>query len=229
MTDHESPDAGVPDADVVAERLAAVRARIAAAGGDPLATRVVAVTKGFGPGAVEAAVAAGVEDVGENYAAELLDKAAKVATAPQRWHFLGALQRRKVRDLARVVDCWQTIGRIAEGQTVAHHCPGANVLVEVEVAGVAGRPGVSWEDAPALVNGLRGLDLDVRGLMAVGPPGPPEQARPAFRRLAELARALVLPELSMGMSEDLEVAVAEGATMIRVGRALFGPRPSPRR
>ena len=210
----------------VAERLEVVRARITAAGGDAQSVRVVAVTKGFGVDAVEAALAAGLRDVGENYGRELLAKAASVSVPPGCWHVLGAVQRRKVRDLAPVVGCWQTLARPAEGETVARHAPGAAVLVEVDVAGVPGRPGVSWQEAPVLVERLRALGLAVEGLMAVGPPGDPEAARPAFRRLAALARDLGLEELSMGMTDDREVAVGEGATMVRVGRALFGPRPT---
>lgn len=220
-----SPDAVASSAQV-AERLAEVRRRIAAAGADPSAVTVLAVTKGFDVTAVRAAMSVGLVEVGENYAAELLSKAAALAPGEQpRWHFLGAVQRRKVRDLAPVVGCWQALSRLVEGEAIARHAPGASVFVEVDVAGVAGRPGVSWDEAPALVEGLRRLELDVRGLMAVGPAGPPELARPVFRRLAALAGALELAELSMGMTDDLEVAVAEGATMVRIGRALFGPRP----
>ena len=213
-------------AEQVAERLQSVRARIAAGGGDPAQVRVVAVTKWFDADAVEAAVAAGLDDVGENYGQELLAKAAVLTKPPRCWHYLGAVQRRKVRDLAPVVGCWQTLSRAVEGEAIARHAPGAAVLVEVDVAGVPGRPGVSWDEAPALVERLRALGLAVQGLMAVGPPGDPEAARPAFRRLAALGRDLGLSETSMGMTDDLEVAVAEGATMVRVGRALFGPRPT---
>lgn len=220
-------EVAAPTPGLVAERLAEVRRRIVAAGGDPAAVTVLAVTKGFDATAVRAAVVAGLVEVGENYAAELLSKAAALAPGDQpRWHFLGAVQRRKVRDLAPLVGCWQALARLAEGEAIARRAPGASVFVEVDVAGVAGRPGVSWEEAPALVDGLRGLELDVRGLMAVGPQGPAELARPLFRRLAALAGELGLAELSMGMTDDLEVAVAEGATMVRIGRALFGPRPA---
>lgn len=224
------------DAAAVSERLAQVRARIVSAGGDPAAVRIVAVTKGFDVSAVAAARSAGLTDIGENYGAELVDKAAALdlcdssspggPASPVRWHFLGAVQRRKVRDLAPVVDCWQSVWRRSEGEAIAGHRPGATVLVEVDVAGIAERPGVSWGEAPALVDALRGLELDVRGLMAVAPLGAAEAARPSFRQLAQLAEDLGLAEVSMGMTDDLEVAVSEGATMVRVGRALFGPRPS---
>ncbi|MGH9018653.1 MAG: alanine racemase, partial [Acidimicrobiales bacterium] len=136
------------------------------------------------------------------------------------------VQRRRVRDLAPVVGCWQTLARLVEGEEVARRAPGAAVLVEVETTGGPGRNGCPPGDVPGLVRSLRACDLDVRGLMVVAPAGPPAEARSAFRTTAALAAELGLGELSMGMSEDLEVAVEEGATMVRLGRALFGPRPA---
>jgi uncharacterized pyridoxal phosphate-containing UPF0001 family protein len=211
--------------DEVAGRLADVRRRIAAAGGDPRRVEVVAVTKGFGPWAPRAASAAGLQSVGENYAEELLDKAAILADAALEWHYLGAVQRRKVRRLASVVSCWQTVARAEEASAIAAAAPGAPVFVEVDVTGIAGRPGVAPRAAAELVKTVRELGLRVRGLMAVGPAGSPEAARAAFRQLAQMAGDLGLSELSMGMTEDLEIAVSEGSTMVRVGRALFGDRP----
>ena len=209
----------------VTRRLAEVRRRIAVADGDPRRVDVVAVTKGFGPWAARAAVAAGLRSVGENYADELLDKAAALGDVPVEWHFLGAVQRRKVRRLAPVVSCWQTVARPEEGAAIAAASPGVAVFVEVDVTGIAGRPGVAAATAPALVKTLQDLGLVVRGLMGVGPPGSPDRARSAFRLLAQTAGDLGLSELSMGMTDDLEMAVAEGSTMVRVGRALFGDRP----
>ena len=211
------------------EPLARVGERIAAAGGDPDAVAVVAVTKGFGIEAVQAAARAGLVDIGENYAAELAAKAtaARALGLEARWHFLGRVQRNKVRQIASDVSLWQGVDRLAAGGEIARRAPGAAVLVQVDVTGRPGRNGCGWDDAPALADGLRALGLEVRGLMAVGPGGDPESARPGFRRLAALAAALGLPDVSMGMSDDLEVAVAEGATMVRLGTALFGPRPQP--
>lgn len=214
-------------ADEVAARLAAVRARIAAAGGDPERVRVVAVTKGLGVDAVRAAVAAGIADVGENYAGELAAKMAGAGDLPVRWHFLGHVQRNKVRRIAAGVHLWQGLDRVAAGEEIARRRPGAAVLVQVNLTGAPGRNGCAWNDAPGLVEALAELGLEVRGVMGVGPEGDPEAARPLFRRLAGLAAALGLVEVSMGMSADLEVAVQEGATMVRVGSALFGPRPDP--
>jgi pyridoxal phosphate enzyme (YggS family) len=210
----------------VAERLAAVRERIAAAGRPPGEVVVVAVTKGFGTDAVAAASAAGIDDVGENYAQELADKCREMpATDHRRWHFLGCVQRNKVRVIAGAVHLWQGVDRVAAGEEIAKRAPGARVLVQVRIDGREDRNGCDPDDVPALVERLGGMGLDVRGLMAVGPAGPPELARPGFRQVAALADRLGLAERSMGMSEDLDVAVEEGSTMVRVGRGLFGARP----
>lgn len=231
------------DTAAVAERLGEVRERIAATGRRPDEVRVVAVTKGFGVESVDAAAAVGLDDVGENYAQEL---AAKWAQAPapasgaeRRWHFLGRVQRNKVRSIAAAVHLWQGVDRVAAGEEIARRAPGARVLVQVRIddddttssgrssgsRDGAARNGCAPDDVAALVEQLDGLGLDVRGLMAVGPPGPAELARPGFRRVSALADRLGLAERSMGMTADLGVAVEEGSTMVRVGRGLFGARP----
>ncbi len=210
------------------ERLAGIRARIMAASPHPDGVTLVTVTKGFGPEAVRTAMASGLTVVGENYADELVAKAASVADDPgpaPEWHFLGAIQRNKVPRLAPLVSCWQAVSRIEEGRAIAGRRPGARVLVQVDVAGLPGRGGVPPVQVPDLVAALRAEELDVAGLMAVGPPGPPENARPGFREVSRLATELALPVRSMGMTDDLEVALSEGATMVRLGRALFGERP----
>ena len=213
----------------IADRLAAVRARIAAAGRAPGEVAVVAVTKGFGTEAVDAAAAAGIGDVGENYAQELSAKAGAVPTDDRlRWHFLGHVQRNKVKSIAPVVHLWQGVDRVAAGEEIARRAPGARVLVQVRIddgGDGQGRNGCEPHQVPALVERLDALGLDVRGLMAVGPAGPPELARPGFATVRALADRLGLVERSMGMTDDLEVAVEEGSTMVRVGRALFGARP----
>ena len=215
----------------VADRLAEVRERIATAGGSPAGVTVVAVTKGFGPEAVEAAVGAGITDVGESYAQELEEKAKGLlgtSTANQcRWHYLGRVQRNKVRRLAPFVHLWQAVDRMAAGEEIARCTsprPRPPVLVQVNVSDEPNKHGCRFDEAPALVESLTEIGLPVVGLMAVGPTGPPEQARDGFRRLAQLADKLGLPERSMGMTDDLEVAVQEGTTMVRIGRALFGSR-----
>lgn len=210
----------------VRARLDAVRERIVAAGGDPQRITVVAVTKGLGVDAVEAARAAGAVHVGENYAQELVAKAGALLPGPAPvWHFIGGLQTNKVRLLAPHVDLWESVDRRSLGAELAKRVPGARVLVQVNISGEATKSGCPPEETAPLVAELRDLGLDVAGLMGVAAPGDAERARAQFGRLAEQAAVLDLAELSMGMSADLEAAVAEGATIVRVGTALFGPRP----
>jgi hypothetical protein len=216
--------------DGVAERLHSVRLRIERAGGDPAAVRIVAVTKGFGPDAVRTALAAGLHDIGENYANELVAKAAELqedapSPPPVRWHFLGAIQRNKVARLAPLVGVWQSVSRTEEGDRIARFAPGATVFVEIDTTGRSGRNGCAPDDAHALVPRLRDAGLDVRGLMTVAAPGP-EAAAQAFSTVRALADELQLEERSMGMTDDLEAAVRAGTTMVRMGRALFGERPA---
>jgi len=220
----------VMDGSDMAERFARVWQRIERAGGDPERITLVAVTKGFGPDVVAQARALGHVDFGENYTIDLLRKAEAIAhesgsAESVRWHYLGAIQRTTARKLGAVVHLWQGVDGLGAGERIAQAAPGARLLVQVNVSGEPRKQGCTFDAAPGLVAGLRQLGLDVRGLMAVGPAGPPEDARAGFRRLAGLAGDLGLAERSMGMSADLEVAVAEGATMVRLGTALFGPRP----
>lgn len=210
---------GLPD------RLAAVRRQIADRSPHPDRVRLIGVTKGFDETVARAVHEAGVDDLGENYAQELLTKADSVPGA--RWHFLGPVQRNKVAKLAPVVACWHAVDRVVAGEAIADRAPGASVLVQVNVAEVERRPGAAWPEVPGLVARLRSLELDVQGLMAVATAGDPDRARREMRRLSQTAAALGLSELSMGMSGDLEIALEEGATMVRVGRALLGPRPQP--
>jgi PLP dependent protein len=219
------------DAATVRASVEAVRDRIQRAGGDPSRTTLVAVTKGFGADAVAAAAAAGLTEVGENYAQELVAKAEALppeAAAHVRWHFLGPVQRNKVASLAPHVARWHAIDRPAVARAVAERAGPARVMVQVNTTPDARRPGVTVESAPGLVDELAALGLAVDGLMTVAPLGPPEEARAGFRAVARLAGRLGLPELSMGMTDDLEVAIQEGATIIRIGRGLFGPRPGRR-
>ncbi|MEW6476373.1 MAG: YggS family pyridoxal phosphate-dependent enzyme [Actinomycetota bacterium] len=209
----------------VADRLAAVRTRVAEAarraGRLASTVRLVVVTKGVPPPVMQAALDAGATELGENRAQELLAKAPQLRTRPT-WHFIGRLQRNKVAALAPVVDLWQSVDRIELGRAIAGRAPGAAVLAEVNVADDPAKAGVVPDDAPALVDGLRSVGLSVDGLMTI--PAAGRDPRPAFAALAELADRLGLAEVSMGMSDDFEVAVEEGATIVRVGRAIFGSR-----
>ena len=152
--------------------------------------RVVGVTKGFGPEAVRAARQAGLTDLGENYAAELVEKAAADSEdAGVVWHFLGAVQRNKVAQLAPLVGVWESVARAAEGERIARFAPGARVLVQIDTTGLAGRNGCSPAAAGELVARLGDLGLDVRGLMTVAAPGE-GAAEEAFTTLGRLADRL---------------------------------------
>jgi hypothetical protein len=216
----------------LAARVAEVRERIRAAAPDPDRVTLVAVTKGFGAEVVRDALAAGLADIGESYVQELVAKADELAgdpgpagSEPPRWHAIGRLQRNKVRKAAPHVALWHSVDRLALGAAIARVAPGAAVLVQVNVAGEATKGGCEPAEAPALVDRLRDCGLDVRGIMAMAPAGPPEGARPVFDAARELRDRLGLSEASMGMTDDYEVALSEGATIVRVGRGLFGPRP----
>ena len=155
--------------------------------------RVIGVTKSFGPEAVRAAVDAGLTDLGENYAAELVAKAAAVegSLTPAEatgviWHFLGAVQRNKVAQLAPLVGVWQSVARVAEGERIARFAPQARVLVQVETTGLPGRNGCPPAATAELVAQLGDLGLDVRGLMTVAAPGA-GAAKEAFELLGHLA------------------------------------------
>ena len=229
-----------------AERLAStlprVRDRIAeaarAAGRDPGAVRLVAVTKGHPLDAVEAAVAAGLADLGENRVEELDEKAAALGGwEPVRWHMIGSVQGRKAKrvvelaDLIHSVDSLKLAERIARAATEAG-CT-ARVLAQVNTSGEAAKHGLTQDEAEDAVLAMAALDgLRVEGLMTMAPLTEDERVQAeTFGRLRELrdrfvARdARVGGELSMGMTNDLAVAVREGSTMVRIGTALFGERP----
>ena len=210
----------------VAERLASVRDRIERAGARTGSVTVVAVTKGLGREAIDAAVGAGLVDIGENYAQEMLSKL-DAAPPEVRWHFLGQPQRNKLARLAPHVQLWHGLDSEEHALALAQRRQSASVLVQVMTAGPIGRHGASPARVPALVESAVAAGLDVRGLMAVGPrPASTADVRRCFREVARLAETLGLSELSMGMSADFDLAVAEGATIVRLGTALFGPRPS---
>jgi PLP dependent protein len=218
-----------PDA-LVAAAVADARRRInAVAGGRRVS--LLAVTKGFGADVVSAAVRAGVDGCAENYAQELVAKAevleAAGLPAPQGWHFIGQLQRNKVRQLAGLVSVWQSVDRASLGAEIAKRIDGATVFAQVNLSGDPSRGGCSFGELPALVAKLRSMGLDVDGLMGVGSFGPPEQSRPGFVRLVAMADDLGLRQRSIGMSGDFEMAVESGSTMVRLGTVLFGSRGQP--
>jgi pyridoxal phosphate enzyme (YggS family) len=206
------------------------------AGRDPGAVRLLAVTKKQPVECVRAAAAAGQVDFGENYAQEGIEKIEQLAGLRLTWHFIGQLQGNKTREVAQHFDWVHTVDRlrVAErlnAQRPVHASP-LQVLLQVRLADESGKGGVAPEDLASLARQVAALPrLYMRGLMCIPPPATGFDAQRApFRRLRELRDGLNgaghhLDTLSMGMSDDLEAAVVEGATIVRVGTALFGPRP----
>ena len=210
----------------VAERLRQINQRLIALGVPGQALTIVAVTKGGSVAQAEAALANGLADLGENYAAELKSKAQAVAEQgwePVIWHYLGKLQSNKINRLAGIVSVWQTIDNLRTAKKLARRWPVSNVFIEVNTSGDPRRPGVAPSGVEELVEGCESEELNVKGLMCLARQGNPELAEADFAQCAELADSLGLPELSMGMSDDYELAVKHGATMLRLGRILFDP------
>ena len=220
------------DAASIRENAAAVRARIAAAcaraGRDAAEVTLVAVTKVFPAEFVSAAIDAGIADIGENRVQEARDKKPLVH-GNARWHLIGHLQSNKAKDAVRLFDVIQTVDSLDLGQKIARAAEAAGkrqeVLLQVNIGDEEQKSGALRAEVPALVKALRGIDaLDLRGLMAIPPVGSAEETRRYFRELRALRDAVGVEQLSMGMSEDFEVAIEEGATIVRVGRAIFGSR-----
>lgn len=222
-------------------RIAAARVAIEAAarrvGRDPAGVRLIAITKTLPPTAVAAALAAGIEDIGENYVQEAAQKRPAVA-ARATWHLIGGLQRNKVSAAVRTFDWVHTVDSTTLGQALASAAEAAGrrlpVLVQVNLSGSAGQRGATPDAVAPLAEALVGCRaLAMQGLMTIAPAdAEPDALRGHFREARrlrdEVARRLgvELPHLSMGMSDDFSLAVEEGATLVRLGRALFGPRGS---
>ena len=214
----------------VSEAVASLRKRIANAGGVDVA--LVGVTKAFGPEAWRFAKVAGCDAIGENYAQEVVAKAAEVALTDRLpVHFIGQLQSNKIKQLAGIVDVWQSVDRLSLLAEIARRSPrSAQVFLQVNVTGEEGKGGCLPEEVGVLSQAARDLGIDVVGLITVGPTNEdPIVTRITFRTLRSLANEHGLQQCSMGMTGDLEIAIEEGSTMVRVGSALFGNRPSPPR
>jgi pyridoxal phosphate enzyme (YggS family) len=207
--------------------LAAVRARISDAaksvGRDPADVTLIAVSKEIGVDAIRGALADGVTDLGENRAQELIAKADTLGDLVTRWHFIGRLQRNKVRALARHVALWQSVDRPELVHAIADAAPGAAVLVQVNLGEEPQKGGCKLSETAQLVADARSAGLSVQGLMTVPPAA--DDPRPHFSNLRALTDELRLSVCSMGMSSDFEDAIREGSTMVRIGSAIFGPRP----
>ncbi|HEX4578766.1 MAG TPA: YggS family pyridoxal phosphate-dependent enzyme [Candidatus Dormibacteraeota bacterium] len=227
------------DDEGLASRLDQVRARVRRAaeraGRDPRGVRILAVTKAHPAAAIDAALRAGIADIGESRVQEAMAKQSELPGRMATWHMIGHVQRNKARAAAAIFDVVHSVDSARLGSALERYRAPADhpltVLIEVELTGIPGRSGVSADVAPALLAELRRLPrLEPVGLMTIAPPGSQDRARDCFARLRALRdrlsgdQSLSLPELSMGMSDDFEVAVAEGSTMVRLGRVLFGDR-----
>ncbi|MGH2786051.1 MAG: YggS family pyridoxal phosphate-dependent enzyme [Actinomycetota bacterium] len=226
----------------IAERLADVRERIAetalGCGRDPSSVRLVAVTTGVAAERVREAIDAGAVDLGENKAQELTEKMTALAEATPlpRWHFVGSLQRNKVKLVAGRVALIHSVDSEELGRAIGARAMSdgvvQDVLIEVNVWGEASKHGVAPERAWDLVASLAGVEgIALRGLMTIAPAGAGVAARAAFGGLRELRDQLrselgggSLAELSMGMTSDFEIAIEAGATIVRIGTAIFGAR-----
>ncbi|HTE87076.1 MAG TPA: YggS family pyridoxal phosphate-dependent enzyme, partial [Dehalococcoidia bacterium] len=190
----------------------------------------IGVSKTFPAEAVIAAVAAGLSDIGENRVQEATPKAAAAteAGAHPTWHLIGHLQTNKVKPALELFSCIHSVDTLHLAEALSRHAKKpVEILLEVNVAGEVTKTGYGTADVVDIAPAIAALpNLVIRGLMTVAPEtGDPEDVRPVFRELRQLNERLGLSELSMGMSGDYEVAIGEGATMVRIGRAIFGPRP----
>jgi len=210
------------DANEVADRVAHVRSVISNAGGN--AVSLVAVTKSFGIDALRAAMTAGCDAVGENYAQELLEKIAEGAPSIDV-HFIGALQSNKVRMLVGHIALWQSVDRDSVVDELGRRAPGATILIQVDTTGEPSKGGVTPTQLDALRARAESRGLIVKGLMTIGPTdGTQEECEKSFGMLRHLVNEQGLSVCSMGMSADYPIAVACGSTMVRVGSGLFGDR-----
>jgi len=226
-----------PNLEALTERVSAIRARILNAGGKNV--KLIAVTKTFDATAMTSAFTTGCEAVGENYAQELIAKFEQVPK-DQRLpvHFIGRLQSNKIRSLVNCVDVWQSVDRLSLVDEIAKRCLAVNptvnpvklikpvqIMLQVNSTNEPDKGGCEPSEVDALYTKAVSLGLDVIGLMTVGPTHSDASAtRNAFRLVSKIAKELGLKELSMGMTADLEIAVEEGSTAVRIGSGLFGPR-----
>ncbi|MCW2268661.1 MULTISPECIES: YggS family pyridoxal phosphate-dependent enzyme [Pseudomonas] len=219
-------------ADNLSTLAARIRAAAQAAGREPSDIRLLAVSKTKPAAAVREAYAAGVRDVGENYLQEALNKQAELTDLPLTWHFIGPIQSNKTRAIAEHFDWVHSVDRLKIAQRLSEQRPDGlaplNICLQVNVSGESSKSGCTPDELPALARAIVALPrLHLRGLMAIPEPTDDRTAQEAaFAQVRQLQAELdlALDTLSMGMSHDLEAAIAQGATWVRIGTALFGAR-----
>ncbi|MBI3194485.1 MAG: YggS family pyridoxal phosphate-dependent enzyme [Ignavibacteriae bacterium] len=224
---------------MVAENVKNIRRQISEVcsriGRDSKEIILIAVSKTFGSEFIREAISAGISDIGENYVQELQRKQQELEREPIRWHFIGHLQRNKVKYIIPWIQCIHSVDSLRLGEELSHQAAKHNrtldILVEVNTSDEESKFGVKPEQTIMMVKELLPLNnLNVVGLMTIGKfPENPEDSRPTFQLMRHLQQqavrdGILLPHLSMGMTNDYHVAIEEGATMVRIGTAIFGKR-----
>lgn len=187
-------------------------------------TKIIAVTKSLDKEAVVIAKEAGIQAVGENYAQELIEKHRTLGDLEVEWHMIGAVQRNKIRKLSGILSFWQSVDRIEVLEEIKKRDPAAKVLIQINPLGEIGKGGCSFHEAGRLIEHGLEIGLSVEGVMAVGVQGDLGKTSDIFNMVEVLTDEFGLPERSIGMSDDIELAIDHGSTMLRIGRALFGER-----
>ena len=187
-------------------------------------TKIIAVTKSFDKEVIAIAREAGIQAVGENYAQELIEKHRALGDPEIEWHMIGAIQRNKIRKLSGILSLWQSVDRIEVLEEIKKRDPAGKVLIQINPLGEVGKGGCSFQEARSLIEHGLEIGLSVEGVMAVGVQGDLGKTSEIFDKVGALTDEFGLPERSIGMSDDIEVAIDHGSTMLRIGRALFGER-----
>ena len=205
----------------IKERLEEINKIIDAKAQNPVT--LIGVTKGFTHEEVNIANKLGIKNFGENYAQELLTKN-PLADPEISWHYIGQLQSNKIRKISHLVDVWHSVTSLKLAKEIHKRNDQAQILLQVSLMGPSNSKGFEVEQLPQLISELRNKNIDISGLMTMGVPGDMVATRVVFKELRKLADTFELPECSMGMSDDFEIALESGASMIRVGSAIFGNR-----
>ena len=184
---------------------------------------LIGVTKGFTHEEVNIASKLGIKNFGENYAQELLTKYPLVDSGIN-WHYIGQLQSNKIRKIAHLVDVWHSVTSLKLAREIHKRNNKAQILLQVSLMGPSNTKGFEVQELPDVVDELRAENIGISGLMTMGVPNDLVATRSVFEKLRQLANTYELPECSMGMSDDFEVALESGSSMIRVGSAIFGNR-----
>ena len=205
----------------IKERLEEINKIIDAKAQNPVT--LIGVTKGFTHEEVNIANKLGIKNFGENYAQELLTKNPLVDPEIS-WHFIGQLQSNKIRKISHLVDVWHSVTSLKHAREIHKRNDQAQILLQISVMGPSNSKGFEIEELPDLIFQLRDENINVSGLMTMGVPGDMVATRFVFERLRKLADTFELSECSMGMSDDFEIALESGSSMIRIGSAIFGNR-----